>query len=71
VQYRVWGAGSENKMQRIEGPAKRTSVSVIETLAKQLAVEILREFRPHCADRTCFVGGLSSRHKRLIREVDK
>jgi AraC family transcriptional regulator len=44
------------------------SVSVIETLAKQLAVEILRKFRPHCADRTCFAGGLSSRHKRLIRE---
>jgi AraC family transcriptional regulator len=44
------------------------SVSVLETLAKQLAVEILRRFRPHCADRNCFVGGLASRHKRLIRE---
>jgi AraC family transcriptional regulator len=42
--------------------------SVIESLAKQLAVEILRKFRPHCADRTCFVGGLSMRHKRLIRD---
>ena len=41
---------------------------VVETLAKQLAVEILRKFRPHCADQSCFVGGLSARHKRLIRE---
>jgi len=44
------------------------TVPVIETLAKQLAVEILRKFRPHCADQSCFAGGLSARHKRLIRE---
>ena len=44
------------------------TVPVVETLAKQLAVEILRKFRPHCADQSCFVGGLSARHKRLIRE---
>ena len=41
---------------------------VVETLAKQLAVEILRKFHPHCADQSCFIGGLSARHKRLIRE---
>ncbi len=44
------------------------TVPVIETLAKQLAVEILRKFQPHCADQSCFVGGLSARHKRVIRE---
>jgi AraC-like DNA-binding protein len=44
------------------------TVTVVETLAKQLAVEILRKFHPHCADQNCFVGGLSARHKRLIRE---
>jgi AraC-like DNA-binding protein len=31
-------------------------------------VEILRRFRPYCADQARFVGGLSARHKRLIRE---
>lgn len=44
------------------------TVPVVETLAKQLAVEILRKFHPHCADQSRFVGGLSARHKRLIRE---
>jgi AraC family transcriptional regulator len=44
------------------------TVPVVESLAKQLAVEILRKFLPHCADQNCFVGGLSARHKRLIRE---
>ncbi len=44
------------------------TVPVVETLAKQLAVEILRRFRPYCADQNRFVGGLSARHKRLIRE---
>lgn len=44
------------------------TVPVVETLAKQLAVEILRKFHPHCADQSRFVGGLSARHRRLIRE---
>jgi len=44
------------------------TMPVIETLAKQLSVEILRKFGSHCADRCCFGGGLSSLHKRLIRE---
>jgi AraC family transcriptional regulator len=41
---------------------------VVESLARQLAVEILRKFRPHGVDQRCFVGGLSARHRRLIRE---
>jgi AraC family transcriptional regulator len=44
------------------------TVSVIEALAKQLSVEILRKFCPPRADRREFWGGLSARHKRLIRE---
>jgi AraC family transcriptional regulator len=44
------------------------TVPVVETLAKQLAVEILRKFQRYCADQSRFVGGLSARHKRLIRE---
>lgn len=44
------------------------TVPVVETLAKQLAVEILRKFHRYGADRSSFIGGLSARHKRLIRE---
>jgi AraC family transcriptional regulator len=44
------------------------TVAVIEALAKQLSVEILRKFCPARAERSEFWGGLSSRHKRLIRE---
>jgi AraC family transcriptional regulator len=44
------------------------TVPVLETLAKQLAVEILRRFHPYCTERRGFIGGLSARHKRLIRE---
>jgi AraC family transcriptional regulator len=44
------------------------TVSVIEALAKQLSVEILRKFCPPRADRSEFWGGLSPRHRRLIRE---
>jgi AraC family transcriptional regulator len=44
------------------------TVSVIEALAKQLSVEILRKFCPPRADRSEYWGGLSPRHKRLIRE---
>jgi len=44
------------------------TVSVIEALAKQLSVEILRKFCPPDAERSEFWGGLSPRHKRLIRE---
>ena len=44
------------------------TVAVIEALAKQLSVEILRKFRPPGAGKSEFTGGLSPRHKRLIRE---
>jgi AraC family transcriptional regulator len=44
------------------------TVPSLETLAKQLAVEILRKFRPRCADQSRFMGGLAARHRRLIRE---
>jgi AraC-like DNA-binding protein len=42
--------------------------SMIEALARQLAAEILRRFQPHPAEQSGFIGGLSARHKRLIRE---
>jgi AraC family transcriptional regulator len=44
------------------------TVPVIEALAKQLSVEILRKFCPPRAERSDYWGGLSPRHKRLIRE---
>ena len=44
------------------------TVSVIEALAKQLSVEILRQFCPSPAGRKECWGGLSPRHRRLIRE---
>jgi AraC family transcriptional regulator len=44
------------------------TVSAVEALAKQLSVEILRKFCPPRAERIEFRGGLSPRHKRLIRE---
>jgi AraC family transcriptional regulator len=44
------------------------TLSMIEALAKQLAVEILRKFCPPGEQRGACVGGLSPRHKRLIRE---
>lgn len=44
------------------------TVSVIEALAKQLSIEILRKFCPSDAHRSEYWGGLSPRHKRLIRE---
>jgi AraC family transcriptional regulator len=44
------------------------TVSVIEALAKQLSVEILRKFCPLRSERSEYSGGLSPRHKRLIRE---
>jgi AraC family transcriptional regulator len=44
------------------------TVSAIEALAKQLSVEILRQFCPPRAQRSEFWGGLSPHHKRLIRE---
>jgi AraC family transcriptional regulator len=44
------------------------TVSVIEALAKQLSVEILRKFCPPRAERSEYSGGLSPRHKRTIRE---
>jgi len=43
------------------------TVSVLEALAKQLSVEILRKFCPP-PDGCEHSGGLSPRHKRLIRE---
>jgi AraC family transcriptional regulator len=42
--------------------------SMVEALARQLAAEILRRFQPPGAEPGSFVGGLSARHKRLIRE---
>jgi AraC family transcriptional regulator len=44
------------------------TVSAIEALSKQLSVEILRKFCPPGAQQREFCGGLSPRHKRLIRE---
>ncbi len=42
--------------------------SMIEALARQLAAEILRRFQPHPTEQNDFTGGLSARHRRLIRE---
>jgi AraC family transcriptional regulator len=44
------------------------TLSVIEALAKQLSVEILRKFCPPRTHRNESWGGLSQRHKRMIRE---
>lgn len=44
------------------------TVPVVEALARQLAVEIIRKFKLRCADRTYHVGGLAPWRMKLIRE---
>jgi AraC family transcriptional regulator len=44
------------------------TADVLETLAKQVGIEVVRKFKLRSKENNCCAGGLAPRHMRLIRE---